>query len=204
MNKFCWIKEFIYEGESVNRSQMDIQRKTCDIRTWKKHLFLDISSANTDTLVPSLHQCVEIHGIEIFWLMSQSLPYLRFNALASSGTFATQLWTALCDKFVPPWTGNIYLWKSFALSPFAKKIHAHNRTLLFGRILLKHGGLKLTSEHAHERLLRRLSWSWTVLLPSNKHRKPITSITAALLPFVTYLQTLLHKQYDIVLIKHTW
>jgi hypothetical protein len=30
---------------------MDINRRTCDIRTWKKHLFLDISSTNTDTLV---------------------------------------------------------------------------------------------------------------------------------------------------------
>jgi hypothetical protein len=26
----------LYEGESVNRSQMDTKRKTCDIRTWKK------------------------------------------------------------------------------------------------------------------------------------------------------------------------
>jgi hypothetical protein len=39
---------------------MDIKRKTCDIRTWKKkHLFHDISSTNIDTLVPSLYQCVE-------------------------------------------------------------------------------------------------------------------------------------------------
>jgi hypothetical protein len=42
-------------------------------------------------------------------------------------------------------------------------------------------------EHGHARLLPRLSWSWTVLLPSDTHRKPITSITAVLLPFVTYL-----------------
>jgi hypothetical protein len=30
---------------------MDIQSKACDTRTEKKHLFLDISSTNTDTLV---------------------------------------------------------------------------------------------------------------------------------------------------------
>jgi hypothetical protein len=47
-----------YDGEPVNGSQIDIKRKTCDIRTWKKHLFLDISSTNIDTLVPSLYQCV--------------------------------------------------------------------------------------------------------------------------------------------------
>jgi hypothetical protein len=46
----------IYEEESVNRSQMDIKRKICDIRTWKKHLFFEISSTNIDTLVPSLYQ----------------------------------------------------------------------------------------------------------------------------------------------------
>jgi hypothetical protein len=40
------------------------------------------------------------------------------------------------------------------------------------------------------RLLPRLSWSWAVLLPSDTHRKPITPITAVLLPFVTYLLTL--------------
>jgi hypothetical protein len=43
---------------------------------------------------------------------------------------------------------------------------------------------------AHVRLLPRLSWSRTVLLPSDAHWKPITSSTAVLLPFVTYLLTL--------------
>jgi hypothetical protein len=38
-----------------------------------------------------------------------------------------------------------------------------NRTLLFGSELLKHGG-------------HLLLWSRTMLLPSNVHRKPITSI----------------------------
>jgi hypothetical protein len=33
------------DEDSVNRSRMDIWRKTCDIRTWGRHLFLDISSA---------------------------------------------------------------------------------------------------------------------------------------------------------------
>jgi hypothetical protein len=47
---------------------------------------------------------------------------------------------------------------------------------------------KPASEHGHARLL--LSWSCTVLLPSDTHRKPITSITAVLLPFVTYSLTL--------------
>jgi hypothetical protein len=50
--------------------------------------------------------------------------------------------------------------------------------------------LKPASELAHTLQLPRLSWSWTVLLPSDTHRKPSTSITAVLLPFVTCLLTL--------------
>jgi hypothetical protein len=41
---------------------MDMKRKTRDIRTWKKkkkHLFLDTSSTNIDTLVSSLYHYVE-------------------------------------------------------------------------------------------------------------------------------------------------
>ncbi|PNF32620.1 hypothetical protein B7P43_G17956 [Cryptotermes secundus] len=49
----------IYEEESVNRSQMDIKRKTCDIPTWEEHLFLDMPSTNIDTLCSLLYQCIE-------------------------------------------------------------------------------------------------------------------------------------------------
>jgi hypothetical protein len=45
---------------------MDLKCKTCDVQTWKKHLFLDTSSSNIDTLVPSLYNSVEIHSIEVF------------------------------------------------------------------------------------------------------------------------------------------
>jgi hypothetical protein len=55
-----------YEEKSVNGSQIDIKRKTCDIRTWKKHLFLNISSANNDTFVQSLYQCVETRSTDVF------------------------------------------------------------------------------------------------------------------------------------------
>jgi hypothetical protein len=80
-----------YEEESVNRSHMDIRRRTYDIRTWKKHLFFHISSTNIDTLVPSLYQCVETRNVEVFLLLSQPLPHLRFNYFVISETFATQL-----------------------------------------------------------------------------------------------------------------
>jgi hypothetical protein len=39
------------------------------------------------------------------------------------------------------------------------------------------------------------TYSWTVLLPSDTHRKPITSITAVLVTFVAYLLTLPRSKY---------
>jgi hypothetical protein len=57
----------VSELDKVNRSQIDIKRKTYDIRNWKrKHLFLDLSSTNTDTLVTWLYQCVETRSMEVF------------------------------------------------------------------------------------------------------------------------------------------
>jgi hypothetical protein len=53
---------FMQEVESVNGSHMDIKRTPCDIRNWKIHLFLGISSTNIDTL----YQGVETHSTEIF------------------------------------------------------------------------------------------------------------------------------------------
>jgi hypothetical protein len=111
----------IYEGESVNRSQMDIKRNTYDIRTWRRHLFLDISSINIDTLVPSLYHCVETRNTEFFWLLSQLLQYLRFKLFFISETFVAKFWTTLRDKHFPPQAENISLWISFALNPFARK-----------------------------------------------------------------------------------
>jgi hypothetical protein len=77
-----------YEEESVSRSQMDIKCKTCDIQTWKKHLFLNISSINTDTLAPSLCQCVVTCSIEVFRLLSQQFLHLHFNLFVIRETFA--------------------------------------------------------------------------------------------------------------------
>jgi hypothetical protein len=78
-------------GASVNRSQIDIKSKICDIRIWKK----------TFIFRPTL-----IHLSRCFTraskLLSQPLPHLNFNLFINSETFATQLWTALRDKHFPP------------------------------------------------------------------------------------------------------
>jgi hypothetical protein len=86
-----------YERDSVNRAQ-----------TWQsnlgKHLFLDISSTNTDSFLRPLYQSVETRSIEVLWLLSQPLPLLRSILFVISETFATQLWNALSDTHFPQQT----------------------------------------------------------------------------------------------------
>jgi hypothetical protein len=80
-----------YEGESINRSQMDIKCKTCDISTWEKHLFLDISSTNVATVVPSLCQCIKTCSINVFWRLSQQLLHFLFSLFVINETFAIKV-----------------------------------------------------------------------------------------------------------------
>jgi hypothetical protein len=88
---FEWYLINLYKGESVNSSQMYMKRKTCHIRTWGKQLFLDISSTNIDTLVPSLNHYVETRSTQVSGMLSQPLPHLRLNLFVISETFATKL-----------------------------------------------------------------------------------------------------------------
>jgi hypothetical protein len=71
---------------------MNIKLEKCDIRTWKNiPVFLDTSSANVDTPVLSLYQCVETRNVEVFKLLFQRLPLLRFNLFVISEAFATKV-----------------------------------------------------------------------------------------------------------------
>jgi hypothetical protein len=121
---------------------VDIKRKTCDIETWKKRLFLDISSTNIDTLVPSLFQCVETRSTEVFWLLSQPLPYLHFNFFVVSDMFSTVL-DPLSGPLYTTNTSHLkqetYFVNILSTEFFAHKRKTHNRTLLLGSTLLKHG-----------------------------------------------------------------
>jgi hypothetical protein len=82
--------------------------QTC--KTWysnlgRKHLFLDISFTNNDTVVPSLYQFVETRRIEAFWLLSQPLRTSVSNSSSSVKRlphFSAQLWTVLRNKHFPP------------------------------------------------------------------------------------------------------
>jgi hypothetical protein len=63
-----------------------------------------------------------------------------------------------------------------------------NRMLLFGSSPQTRSPFWLlipASEHKHTCLLFRLSWSWTLMLLTDAYRKPLTSVTAVLLRFLT-------------------
>jgi hypothetical protein len=72
-----WWEIETYEGESVHRSQMDIKRKTCDFRTWKKDIYF--STYPPQTLIHLFHRFTSASKTtawKSFWLPSQPLSPL--------------------------------------------------------------------------------------------------------------------------------
>jgi hypothetical protein len=128
----------------------------------------------------------------VFWLLSQPRPHLRFNVFIISQTSVPR-W-----QFLDP-VVNRFIWQTLSTLNrkhfFMNILHIesifpqrHTTDLCFSVARSPFLLLKPASEHAHARLLPRLSLNWTVLLSSDPHR--ITSITAVLLPFVAYLLSL--------------
>jgi hypothetical protein len=66
---------------------MDIKRKTFDIRTWKNHLFLNISSTNIDTrpIALPMHRNPQHRS-----LLNKPLPHFHLNLFVINETFATK------------------------------------------------------------------------------------------------------------------
>jgi hypothetical protein len=72
---------------------MDINVKHVIFEPGKTYLFLDISSTSTDTLVPSLYQCVETRGIEVLTVVAtNSAPSFHYLLLSKvlERIFSTQ------------------------------------------------------------------------------------------------------------------
>jgi hypothetical protein len=114
-----------HEKEPVNRSQMDVKRKTCDIRTLKKNiLFLHISSVNFDTLVPSLYQCVETLSTEVLSTVVSATSAPGRTSSATSNVLE-RISPPSCEQLYATDTSHskqeIFLWISFALCPFVHK-----------------------------------------------------------------------------------
>jgi hypothetical protein len=120
----------IYEGQSLNRSQMDIKREKCDIRTRKKKtiFFVDTSSTNIDTFVPSIYEYQ--HSSLLTVVSAASVPsfdHLRFsNVLDGILDSAVNCFTR---QTLPTVNRNISLRISFALSPIGHKNAQQNAPL---------------------------------------------------------------------------
>jgi hypothetical protein len=151
-----------------------------------------MASANIDTLVRSLYRRVETHNIEVFSLLSQPLPHLVGHHLRLSIVLQEFLHPVV-NRFTRHTRLTVYR-KHFFMNNICTETFCprktHNRTLFVGSVLLKYGhhfDYWNQPLNMRMRVCYLLSWSWTVLLPSDTDRKHITSITAVLLQFVTYL-----------------
>jgi hypothetical protein len=114
----------------------------------KKHLLFDISSTDIDTLVPLLYQCVETHSIEFSWLLSQPIP----PSVSISSSLREFFETILNHYPANTSTLNRILCDCtlyWDLLP----IKSHNRTLLLGITLLKHGlHFNYSNQHLNVRM----------------------------------------------------
>jgi hypothetical protein len=173
-----------YEGQWVIRSQLDIKRKTCDIRTFEKKTFISrhILHQHWYTLPVrrnpqhrSLLTAVSATSAPPF----QPLPHQRNFCHVSRPSCESPIVNRICFFM------NIVCIKSFC--PQQK----HSRTLHFGSILLKHGR-PLDYWNQPLNMLMRVCYlnsfeaglcCYLVIHIQNL----LTSITAVLLPLVTHL-----------------
>jgi hypothetical protein len=136
------IHRLLYEGESVNRSQMDIKRKTHDIRTWKKKNIY-FSTYPPATLIHLSHSCKGASKTPAQKSFDCCLCHFR----TCSGIichFRTSLKECL-DPVVNLFRRqNLHTinWKHFLMNILCIESSCpqktHKRTLLFGSTLLKH------------------------------------------------------------------
>jgi hypothetical protein len=155
-----------------------------------KTLFRDISSTNIDTLVPLVYPYVETRIMEVFWLLCQPLP---FQLLCHQRNIFHPVVSFLMRQISPTVNMKHFFVNIVCIESCCPQKN-RNITLLFGIKLLNHSShfdywnqplnmsIRVCFVDCHE--------AGIVLLPSGIYRKPITFITAALLPFVTNLLTL--------------
>jgi hypothetical protein len=158
--------------ESVNRSQMDVKRKTFDIRTWEKtfstrHIlqqhWYTCPIALPVRRNPQYRSLVSV----VSAISAPPSHHLRLSNVLEriSGPRCEPLYTTntshrkqetFLHHYSLPWV----------LLPTKKNIQQYIPQARSPFWLLKPG-----SEHAHARLLLRLSRSWTLLLPSDTSKE---------------------------------
>jgi hypothetical protein len=125
-----------YDGQSVSRPQMDIKRKTCDIRTRKRTFFLSYSPP---TLIYLSHRFTSASKPAA----EKSFDFYRSNLRAWVG-HRLRLSNVLegfsrssCELLYPIKIRTVYRKYSLRIS-FCPQRKTRNRTLLFGSTFLKH------------------------------------------------------------------
>jgi hypothetical protein len=124
----------VYEGQSVNRSQMDTKRKICDIRTWKNIYF--------STYPPLITLPVRRNPQHRSLLTVVSAT--SATGRASSVTFERP-WENFSTSCVPLYVTNtshhkhVTFLHEYPLHWVLLATKTHTRTLLFARKLLTHG-----------------------------------------------------------------
>jgi hypothetical protein len=175
--------------ESVNRSQMDIKHKTRDDRTWKKKLLLDISYTNVDTFAPYRYQCVETRSMKVFWL---AFPHFVGHHLRLFNVLRKLLYPVVnCFTWkTRPIVNRKYSFINILCIQFFYPQETSSRTLLLRSIIRCRCHFNYWNQPLNMSMLAcylDCLEAGLCLLPNDTHRKPITSITSVLIPFVAYL-----------------
>jgi hypothetical protein len=179
----------MYERESVNMSQMYIKRKKWYSNLGRTYISRHILYEHQHTCPIALPVSQNPqHRILLTVVSATSTP--QFQILLHQRNFCLPA----VNRFTPQKTLPILNRKHFFMNILCidsfcsqKRTTKHYPSVVHSSNMVTILTAEIVSEHAH--LLPRLLWSWTVLLPSDTYREPITSITAILLPFVTYLLT---------------
>jgi hypothetical protein len=103
-----------------------------------KHFFLDISSTNTDSLVPLLYQCVETRSTEAFLTAVSATSAPPFQHLRHQ----RNVWRPVVNRFtgqtLPTVNRKHFFMNIFCIESFRPQ-KPHSRTLFLGSRPLKHG-----------------------------------------------------------------
>jgi hypothetical protein len=144
-----------------------------------------------------LYQCAETRRIEVFWLLSHPVLHARliYGFRTALREFLDPVVNCLTWQTLPTINRKHLSMNILCSASFCQQKTHNNDALRYYTVKYRrhfdywNRSLNM-NEYAY--LLCRQSWSWCVLLPSDTHRKLITSI---LLPFLTYLLTLSHIIY---------
>jgi hypothetical protein len=109
------------------------------LKPGKKHLFLDISSTNIDTFIPSPYQCVRTQHRSLFFFY-YCLNHFRTSISTSSSLreFLDPVVNRFMRQTLSTINRRLFIINMFCIESFCPQ-KSHNRMLLFSSTILKHG-----------------------------------------------------------------